>query len=873
MTPPRAPDHGRRTTRKRRTSGEKDQASGVRWLTRIGVGAMLSILGSITWGLAEVGHARRRAESANRAATVLGRDLGYCLDHAASELNGMLDRSREPREPAGWRIELTRALEEQKRASMSAPLVLGLDRLSTELATVGVTVDQHCREWVRRRQRVTVELDAAAAHARRTASEIRQKLALTAGQQRLARLAESRSALGAGDRETMALARSVLAGKDPLRQIDSVSVEVGELSLLIERLTAARDSDQLTDLKDNLIGPCLARLRRTAGGLPDDLGRALRDLVTEIESVLFGKACLIDSAHQTIVSSEGGLYTLQVESLGLASEAAARRQEVNFWLATLTAERARLTDAADALSHELASESESLLGWALGTVLVVSLAAAGAFLSHGRKIARTIADQMTAIRRTTVSLEQTNAVLEKARSAVDLLHATATASNESESVAEALSRTLSAVSQWNGWSAAHAYLVKADEVTETGIWFQVVGGKFDRLANVTSQTGLQDDVQIPMAVARTGVPVPPGALHGRVASGRESAARAAGLTNCAAFPVSLAGRVVAVLEFFGGPDVVAREDTVQLMSSVAHHLAQAFEREEAARAKESTAKQLAELSREVGKAEIATGVLHNVGNVLNSVGVSAALLSERVHRSKVEAFQRAASMLRENDRRLAEYLTTDPRGASLPRYLVELSQRLARERDEIIVELKDLSSNVEHMKQTIAMQQSFGKPCGMTERMAIQDVIDDAVRINSTSLQRHGIMVVCETEFSDAVRVDRQRILMILVNLISNAIHAVRNVDLSERKIVVRTTWTTEGRIAVSVRDNGVGIPAANLSRIFSHGFSTRKDGHGFGLHSSAVTAGEMGGSLGVESSGPGEGATFTLTLPASIVEPAEVNA
>jgi signal transduction histidine kinase len=68
----------------------------------------------------------------------------------------------------------------------------------------------------------------------------------------------------------------------------------------------------------------------------------------------------------------------------------------------------------------------------------------------------------------------------------------------------------------------------------------------------------------------------------------------------------------------------------------------------------------------------------------------------------------------------------------------------------------------------------------------------------------------------------------------------------------------------IRVEDNGIGIPPENLTRIFSHGFTTRPDGHGFGLHIGAINAREMGGSLSVASEGTGRGATFTLILPMS---------
>ena len=82
--------------------------------------------------------------------------------------------------------------------------------------------------------------------------------------------------------------------------------------------------------------------------------------------------------------------------------------------------------------------------------------------------------------------------------------------------------------------------------------------------------------------------------------------------------------------------------------------------------------------------------------------------------------------------------------------------------------------------------------------------------------------------------------------------------------ITVRAQPNGAGLAIISVADNGIGIPAENLTRIFAHGFTTRKHGHGFGLHSSALAASEMGGALRVQSDGHGCGATFTIELPLS---------
>ena len=136
--------------------------------------------------------------------------------------------------------------------------------------------------------------------------------------------------------------------------------------------------------------------------------------------------------------------------------------------------------------------------------------------------------------------------------------------------------------------------------------------------------------------------------------------------------------------------------------------------------------------------------------------------------------------------------------------------------------------------------------------------------MNEGALSRHDVEVIREFETVPPLNVEKHKILQILVNLLRNAKHACQDSGRADKRMTVRVA-NGDGRIRISVMDNGVGIPPENLTRIFNHGFTTRKDGHGFGLHSGALAAKEMGGSLTVHSDGPGQGAAFTLELPCSM--------
>ncbi len=266
-------------------------------------------------------------------------------------------------------------------------------------------------------------------------------------------------------------------------------------------------------------------------------------------------------------------------------------------------------------------------------------------------------------------------------------------------------------------------------------------------------------------------------------------------------------------------------------------------------------------SRQAGMAEVASSVLHNVGNVLNSVNVSANLLDERMRTSRAPGLARVAAMLEEQGDQLGSFVANDDRGKRLPGYLAQLSSQLVADRDSALKELASLVKSIEHIKDIVRMQQTYAAHGGVVERVEVADLVNDSVRLNGEAFSRHRIKLQCEFEDVSAITVDKHRVLQILVNLIRNAKYACDDSGRSDKLITVRITRCARG-VAIAVVDNGVGIPTENITRIFSHGFTTRPGGHGFGLHSAALTAQELKGSLRVESAGPGSGATFTLELP-----------
>lgn len=278
-------------------------------------------------------------------------------------------------------------------------------------------------------------------------------------------------------------------------------------------------------------------------------------------------------------------------------------------------------------------------------------------------------------------------------------------------------------------------------------------------------------------------------------------------------------------------------------------------------------RELLDSSRRAGMAEVATGVLHNVGNVLNSVNVSATLLTDQIRRSHLGQLIRAKELLMQQGERRGRFLTEDERGRHWPDFVLRVADELAKEHTGWKTELEALARHVEHIKEIVAMQQSYARVAGMVEKLDAAGLVEDAVRIQKMALMRAAVTVTRDFRLVPLVVVDKHKVLQILVNVIANAKQAVEAQNPPRREIRLSIHQGAPGRVFVVVEDNGVGIPADNLIRIFSHGFTTKPDGHGFGLHSGALAAREMGGSLRAASAGLGRGATFTLELPADIAD------
>jgi PAS domain S-box-containing protein len=258
-------------------------------------------------------------------------------------------------------------------------------------------------------------------------------------------------------------------------------------------------------------------------------------------------------------------------------------------------------------------------------------------------------------------------------------------------------------------------------------------------------------------------------------------------------------------------------------------------------------------------AEFATGVLHNVSNVINSLGVANTTARRGLKALRLDRLEQTSALISSNRARLDTFLTEDERGRHLPDYLPALSTQLASEIKTVRAELDAIDALLHHLRHIISTQQAQAKLGGLREPLSLREIIESALLANA--LERVGIEIVRDYEEMPPVVTDRHKLLQILVNLISNGCDAVQACATPHKRIAVRLYREAENAV-ISVEDSGIGMSEDVLARLWRFGYTTKRNGHGFGLHNSANAAREIGASLEAHSEGAGKGSRFTIKLP-----------
>lgn len=280
---------------------------------------------------------------------------------------------------------------------------------------------------------------------------------------------------------------------------------------------------------------------------------------------------------------------------------------------------------------------------------------------------------------------------------------------------------------------------------------------------------------------------------------------------------------------------------------------------------------LLEAAREGGRSEIATSVLHNVGNVLNSVTVAKDVLRGKVGSIDERLLDQLLALLLSHQDDLGRFITDDPAGRTLPRFLKVLVENFRQSQRAARAELDQLDQALEHLRTLVAAQQEYAGARNVEEFVAPGALVDQAIRIGAAG--RGGAAPTFDRDVAaelPLVRIDKHRVLEALVNLVRNACEALASAGTAAPRIVVRARLVAEERVCFEVQDNGCGIREADMARLFQYGFTTKAAGHGIGLHASANALREIGGSLTATSEGAGKGATFTIVVPYSATAPAK---
>jgi signal transduction histidine kinase len=302
-----------------------------------------------------------------------------------------------------------------------------------------------------------------------------------------------------------------------------------------------------------------------------------------------------------------------------------------------------------------------------------------------------------------------------------------------------------------------------------------------------------------------------------------------------------------------------RERTAQLESTI--------------RELQQTQSQLTDVAHRAGMAEVATGVLHNVGNVLNSVNISVSLVTDQVRHSKLVDLEGFVSRLTTQGDRLSDFLAAEGRAQKLVDFLQTALQRLKAEHGDLLRESESLGQKVEHIKGIIHAQQAYAKQVSFRERVDLGQLIDDVLKLHSESLRKHSVEVRVESGEVPAITVEKAKLLQVVENLVKNAIESIVQCQATTRQITIRIQLLDSSTVTLLIADTGSGIRSEDLERVFSYGFTTKPTGNGFGLHASALAVASAGGKIYARSPGVGQGAVFTVELPVESRSTAETPA
>ena len=268
-----------------------------------------------------------------------------------------------------------------------------------------------------------------------------------------------------------------------------------------------------------------------------------------------------------------------------------------------------------------------------------------------------------------------------------------------------------------------------------------------------------------------------------------------------------------------------------------------------------------EKAHKAGMVDIASGILHNVGNLLNSVNTSIHVLGKILRNSSHDGLSQANSILREKIDSLDEFVASDPKGKLLLKYYFQVGEMIEKEHGQLADNTNRIKEKLELISGVIAAQQSFADADSLTEKHSLAAVVEDVLTIHMGSIERYGIAI--EKDFCELpkIPIQKAKLVHVLISILDNATEAMSDLNDQLKKITISTAKEAEN-VILTISDTGVGIPEENLKRIFMHDYRNAQNRHCFSLHCSAIYMTEMNGTIWAKSGGKNKGATFYLQLP-----------
>lgn len=625
-------------------------------------------------------------------------------------------------------------------------------------------------------------------------------------------------------------------------EYEAIVNELMQLAILSEKIGAEGDFDQLVSLKDNELSSTFSRLDYALQRFSGDREEAVR-LTQSLQKALLGDGCVFDDAHQTIWPGEGGLYVWRREELLGKREQAnvLRRMEEEFQafrpvLSSLEAHFFLIDN-----EERRHADQAGMAAWSI--MIITGVICVCAFLFLAWRIASIITQQIEVV-------EAKSSELETKNGEVRLLQDVAEAANKTASLAETVEFVLRRFAAHADYPMAlatftdergHRQVVATEAWKEAGLSLDPILGSCG--GDLSARLSVR-----PVDFEKNRTLEQLGGLQGGIAI----------MMRQESFFVNY--------HFLSAQHSVPSSQLLRLAEQVAHRLIQTLERAQAnSRLKELNSR-LIDSARHAGMAEVATGVLHNVGNALNSVNTSLSFLRDSTAQSSYVDLKRTLDFVVQQSGSLEEFMAKHPKRSLIFPMLEELDGRLRSEHEKQLAEVEDVRRHVDHIKKIVAVQQSLARVQCVLEPTDLVDILHKALEWQAVGLQHHQVEV--ETEFLELplLNLDKHRVLEIFGNLVKNAIESIVEAHGAQRRISVYLRRMPKDRIAIEVRDTGLGINPENLKSIFTYGFTTKSNGHGFGLHSASLSAKQMGGKLEIESDGLGKGALFRLVLPYSPV-------